>query len=87
MDERRTSLFAPIAIVLLLTLLLMAYVGIYFITVKKIPAVAFSTAGTVLYLGETPHYGGVHSRFIGSFFWPIHWLDRHVRSSYWDEAG
>ena len=86
MGESRTSLTAPAVVVILLALLVAAYVGCYFATVQRDPLWSVTTGGQLVPAGVAPYYRGIHSKTTADLFWPIHWVDCRVRSSYWDDS-
>ena len=61
MNEKQTSFTTPVVVVVLLTLLVVAYISCYIATVQREPFWAITTSGQLVTLGVVPHYRGIHS--------------------------
>ena len=74
-----------ITVAALLTALLMAYVGAYFVMLRS---KVYYSAGVDAATGINRHFIAPEYRLFeptsAVFFRPAHFLDRHIRSEYWD---
>ena len=74
-----------IMVAALLTALLMAYVGAYFVMLRS---KVYYSAGVDAATGINRHFIAPEYRLFeptaAIFFRPAHFLDRHLRSEYWD---
>jgi hypothetical protein len=68
---RKPSVILPVAAAALLA----AYVGVYYAMVQPVSENLETS---------TPCYG--NNQPLEQFFAPVHWLDRHIRPSFWERT-